>query len=157
MHKLALKAVAKQTDIDIRDATKTKRHNPIMDQEIHIEEELINLQETQESYYTAGETLSEYPKIQSHMLNEHRTILQHCIGLTERMLHGRKLPYSYTTADVDHAVRRLVGLIVEDSRRKGQRIDGDVMDILKPFMSVRQRVRMGEWGTDMIRLRRIRA
>ena len=154
MHKLALKAVARQTRISIPDATKTKRHNPILDSEIHIEEELLNLQETQESFFTAGETLSHYPKIRSHMLQERQTILQHCIGLTERMLRGRKLPYSYTASDIDRAVRRLVHLVVEDCRRTGKRIDDDIMEILRPFMTVRQRARMGEWGMDMLRLRR---
>jgi hypothetical protein len=88
------------------------------------------------------------------MLQERQTILQHCIGLTERMLRGRKLPYSYTASDIDHAVRRLVHLVVEDCRRTGKRIDDDIMEILRPFMTVRQRARMGEWGMDMLRLRR---
>jgi hypothetical protein len=150
MHRLALKAIAKLTRIDIRSAEQTTRQNPILESEIHIEEELINLQESLDTYYTAGDTLRSYPKIRSHFLQERESILKHCIGLVERMLHGRKLPYSYTAGDVDHAIKRLVQMVVEDSRRTGRRIDRDIMDIFLPFMTVRQRVKMREWGMDLV-------
>jgi hypothetical protein len=150
MHKLAVKAIARMSRIDIDAATKTVRENPILDSEIHIEEELINLKETLDSYYAAGGTLRRYPKIRLHVLRERRVILQHCIGLVERMLRGRKLPYPYTATDIDHAVRRLVQLMVEDARRTGRRIDSDIMEIFRPFMTVRQRVAMREWGMDLL-------
>jgi len=150
MHKLALKAVAGLSRIDIRTAAKTTRHNPIMDTEIHIEEELINLKETLDSYHAAGGTLRRYPKIRLHVLKERKIILQHCIGLVERMLRGGRLPYSYTTQDIDYAVRRLVQLVVDDARKTGRKIDEDIIEIFRPFMSVRQRVAMREWGMDLI-------
>ncbi len=150
MHKLALRAIARLAKIDITSAAKTTRTNPILDSEIHIEEELINLKESLDSYYTAGDTMRKYPKIQSHFLREREAILKHCIGLTERMLRGRKLPFSYTASDVDQSIRRMINLIVEDYHRNGRQIDGDIMDAFRPFMSVRQRVRMREWGIDLL-------
>lgn len=150
MHKLALKAVASMARIDIRTAANSTRHNPILDSEIHIDEELINLKETLDSYHAAGGTLRRYPKVRLHVLKERRTILQHCIGLVERMLNGRKLPFSYTAADIDDAVRRLVQLMVDDARATGRKLDEDIVDVLKPFMSVRQRVALREWGMDLV-------
>ena len=150
MHKLALKAVAALSKIDIHTAVKTTRYNPILDSEIHIEEELINLKETLDSYYAAGGTLRRYPKIRLHVLQERRIILQHCIGLVERMLHGRKLPYKYTVQDIDHAVRRLVQLMVNDAHRTGRQIDTDSIAVFRPFMTVRQRVALREWGIDLL-------
>jgi hypothetical protein len=150
MHKLALRAIAKLTRVDIQSATATVRVNPIMDSEIHIEEELINLKESLDSYHQAAPTLRRYPNIRLHVVRERRLILQHCIGLVERMLAGRKLPYSYTRKDIDYAVRRLVQLIVDDCRHTGRGIDEDIMEIFKPFMSVRQRIQLREWGMDLL-------
>lgn len=150
MNKAALKAIAKITRIDLMSAIKTKRHNPILDTEIHIEEELINLQESLDSYYTAGETLREYPKMYAHISREKRAIMKHCIGLVVRMMHGRKLPRQYTKQDVDYALRRLVQLIVLESRRAGRRIDDDIMEIFRPYLTMRQRVAMRDFGVDMI-------
>ncbi len=150
MHKLALKAIAKMSRIDIDKAAATVRENPLLESEIHIDEELINLKETLDSYHVAGGTLRRYPTIRLHVLSERRIILQHCIGLVERMLRGRKLPYAYTTRDIDRSVRRLVNLIVEDARMTGRRIDKDIMHVFLPFMTVRQRVAMREWGMDLL-------
>ena len=142
MQTLALKGIAKVTSIDIPTAVRTTRQNPILDTEIHIDEELINLKESLDSYHTAGATLNDYPTIRSHILIERRTIMQHCIGLVVRMLYGKKLPYDYTQEDIDHAIRQLVHLIIIDCRRAGQRIDRDIMEVFQPFMTVRQRLRM---------------
>lgn len=150
MHQLALRAIARLAQIDIGSAAVTIRQNPILESEIHIEEELINLQESLDTYYTAGDTLRSYPKIRTYFLLERDAILRHCIGLTVRMLRGRRLPYSYNAADIDHAIRRMIQLIVEDCRRTGRRIDHDMMEIFKPFMTVRQRVKMHEWGVDLL-------
>ena len=150
MNKLALKAIARLARVDINSAAKTIRQNPILDSEINIDEELINLKESLDSYYVAGDTLRRYPKIRDHFLRERQAILQHCIGLVERMLRGRRLPYTYTAADIDHAIRRLIQLLVEDARRTGRGIDNDIMDIFLPFMTVRQRVVMRQWGIDLV-------
>ena len=155
MNKLALKAIAKLTLIDINSAAKTVRHNPILDSEINIDEELINLKESLDSYYVARDTLRGYPKMREHFLRERQAILRHCVGLVERMLRGRRLSFSYTSGDIDQAIRRLVHLLVEDARRTGRRIDGDIMDVFAPFMSVRQRLATRQWGIDMV-FRRVR-
>lgn len=63
MNHKVLKAIARLTHIDPAAAIKSKRHNPILDAEIHIEEELINLQESLDSYYAAGDSLRQYPKV----------------------------------------------------------------------------------------------
>lgn len=156
MNKLALKAIAKFSRIDINAAAQTTRRNPILDSEINIDEELINLKESLDSYYVAGDTLRSYPTIRQHFLHERQAILQHCIGLVERMLRGRRMQYAYTAADIDHAIRRLIHLLVEDARRTGRRIDTDIMDIFVPFMSIRQRVAMRQWHMNMF-LRRARS
>lgn len=150
MYKLALKAIAKLTQIDIQAAAKTTRYNPILDSEIHIDEELINLQESIDTYHTAGDTLQKYPKVRAHILRERCTILKHCIGLIERMLRGRKLTHTYSPEDIDYAVRRLISLIVADARRADQRIDDEIMEVLRPFMTLRQRIEMREWGMDLV-------
>lgn len=150
MNKAALKAVSKLTRIDLVTAVRTKRHNPILDSEIHIEEELINLQESLDSFYAAGETLEKYPVVRSHIARERRVILKHCIGLIVRMMHGRSLPHAYTQKDVEFAVQKLVQLVVEEARRTGKRIDDDMMEVFRPFLTVRQRVAMREWGVDLI-------
>ncbi len=148
--KLALKAIARLGRIDVKSAAKITRQNPLLETEIDIGEELINLQESLDTYHTAGDTLRDYPTMQTYFRQERETILQHCIGLVSRMLGGHRLPYPYTARDVDHAVRRLIQLLVEDSRRTGRRIDVDIMEVFRPFMTVRQRVRMRQWGLDLV-------
>lgn len=142
MHKLALKGVAKVTRINMQTAVKSTRKNPLLDTELHIDEELINLKELLDTFHTAGETLKDYPAMRSHILHERRSIMQHCIGLITRMLYGKKLPHEYTEADIDFAVRRLVQLVVSDSKRAGQLIDRDIMATFQPFLSVGHRLRM---------------
>lgn len=150
MNKAALKAVSKLTRIDLVSAAQTKRHNPILDSEIHIEEELINLQESLDSYYAAGDTLQQYPKIRKHIAQEKRAITKHCIGMLVRMMHGRKLPHAYSQQDIEYALGKLVQLVVEEARKTNKRIDDDAMEVLRPFLTVRQRVEMREWGMDLI-------
>jgi hypothetical protein len=142
MHNLALKGVAKLTHIEIPIAVKTVRHNPLLETEIHIDEELINLKESFDAYHMAGETLHEYPQVRTHVLRERRSIMKHCIGLLSRMIHGKKLTRQYTEQDIDAAVRRLVQLIVIDSRRNGMFIDRDIMDTFRPFLGPVQRVKL---------------
>ncbi|HSH55920.1 MAG TPA: hypothetical protein VK983_03780 [Candidatus Limnocylindrales bacterium] len=150
MNKAALKAVSRLTRIDLVSAARTKRHNPILDSEIHIEEELINLQESLDSLYAAGDTLQQYPKIKSHISQEKRQITKHCIGMIIRMMHGRALPRSYTQKDIEFALAKLVQLVVDEARRTGKRIDEDMIQVFRPFLSLRQRVEMRELGFDMV-------
>ncbi len=145
-----IRAIAKLTHIDLVSAIKSKRMSPILDSEIHIEEELINLKESLDSYYTAGETLRQYPRMYSHISREKRAILKHCIGLVVRMMHGRALPRPYSKQDVDYAVRRLVQLIVLEAQKAGRRIDDDVLAVLRPYLSVRQRLALRDFGMDLL-------
>lgn len=149
-HRKALRAIAKLTQIDLVVAVKSKRHNPILDAEIHIEEELINLQESVESLAAAGDTVHRYPKMYSYISREKRAIMKHCIGLVARMLYGKKLPRPYTKADIDEALRRLVQLIVLEKRRSGRQIDDELMEVFRPFLTVRQRVALRDFGMDLV-------
>jgi hypothetical protein len=144
-----IRAIARLTHIDPVLAMRSKRHNPILDSEIHIEEELINLQESIESLVSAGDTIKEYPKVYSYISREKRAITKHCIGLVVRMLHGRALPRPYTKDDIDFALRRLVQLIVCEAERAGKRIDDDLMAVFRPFLTVRQRVALRDFGMDL--------
>lgn len=149
MNRLALKAIARLTRVDMKTAAQTIRHNPILDSEITIDEELINLKESMESYHIARQTLRVYPKMRMHYLYERQAIMVHCIGLVQRMLQGRKLQFSYSAADIDRSIGRLIELLLDDARRTGRRIDRDVLDVFAPFMSIRRRVVMRQWGIDM--------
>jgi hypothetical protein len=154
MNKPALKSVvwaaAQLTRIDPVIAVKSRRHNPILDTEIHIEEELINLKESIESYNAAGETLRQYPKMDAHISREKRAILKHCIGLTVRMLHGRALPRPYTRSDIEYAVRKLVQLIVFEAKAQDKKLDDEVLARFRPYLTVRQRVALRDFGMDMV-------
>lgn len=154
MNKPALKstlwAIARHARIDPVIAVKSRRHNPILDSEIHIEEELINLKESIESVTAAGDTLQQYPKVYAHISREKRAILKHCIGLTVRMLHGRALPQPYSRQDAEFAVRKLVQLIVFEARAQGKKLDDEIMARFRPYLTVRQRVAMRDFGVDMV-------
>jgi hypothetical protein len=146
----ALRAIAKLTNIDLAAAVKAKRHNPILDSEIDIEEELINLKESLDTFHSAGETLREYPKMYAHIVRERRAIMKHCLGLAARMLHGRALPRPYSKRDADEAIARLVQLVVLETKRAGQRLDDELLDVFRPFLTVRQRVILRDWSIDLI-------
>lgn len=139
MNRLVLKAVARLTHVDIRDAVSIVRKNPILGDEIHIEEELINLEEAISTYHLAGSSLDAYPDMKQHLLREKRLVLKHCIGLIARMIQGKELPRAYTVVDVNNAVRRLVRLVVRDAERANIRIDDEVMRVMHPLLSFRQR------------------
>jgi hypothetical protein len=139
MNKLALKAIAKLTHVELRESMLVTRHNPILGSEIYIDEELINLEEAIAEYRIAAVNLQKYPTIRSHLVVEKRLILKHCLGLIGRMLHGKDLPYTYSKEDIDQAVRKLVRLIVEDIRLSGIKVDEDILQALHPFMTFRQR------------------
>lgn len=146
-----IRAIARITRIDLAVAARSKRHNPILDSEIPIEEELINLKESLDSYYTAGDTLQKYPQVYSHIIREKRAITKHCIGLVVRMIHGRNLPRPYGKADIDFALKRLVQMVVFEAQKAGKRIDDDVMELFRPYLSMRQRVAMRDFSMDMIK------
>src|SRR5687767_2020329 len=83
---VALKAISQLTRIDVQEAAQTVRRNPLLDEEIHIDEELINLEEAFNIYKTAGKDLRNYPHVRKHMMREQYFILKHTIGLVCRMM-----------------------------------------------------------------------
>lgn len=146
----AMRALSKLARIDLRTAVQFRRHNPILDSEIDIEEELINLKESLDSYHTAGETIRNYPQMHMHLSRERRAIMRHCLGLAARMVEGRKLPRDYTRHDVDDALRRLIQLAVSETRRAGKHLDEEVLAALRPYLSVRQRLVLHDFGVDLV-------
>ncbi len=150
--KNALKKLAELSAVDLQRAVRTTRNHPLWNEEIHIEEELINLDETLATARVAQDTLQEYPHMRRHLLREQRAILVHSVGLVARMIKGEQLPRTYTEADTMYALTRLTRLLVDEAVRVGRKIDQDVIDTLKPFLSLRQRKQLGEWGSFSPRL-----
>jgi hypothetical protein len=150
MNKRALTMVARLAHVDLVSAIKTRRDDPLMEREINIDAELINLKESIESYYTAGDTIRSYPKMYQHALTEKREILKHCFGMVVRMMFGKSLPLPYDREDIDMAVRRLVQLVVEEARFAGKRIDEEMIEIFRPYLSMRQRVALRDFTVDMV-------
>jgi hypothetical protein len=150
MNSTTLKAIARLTRIDPALAVRSKRHNPILDSEIHIEEELINLKESLDSYHAAGETLREYPKVHAYVAREKRAIMKHCLGLLIRMSRGRVMPRPYTRAEADDALRRFVRLVVDETHRTGRKLPDDILPALRPYLTMRQRVALRDFGMDMV-------
>jgi hypothetical protein len=150
MNKRALKTVARLAHVDLVSAVRTTRFNPLLESEINVDAELINLKESIESYYSAGESLRDYPQIYEHISQEKREILKHCFGLVTRMLLGKKLPLPYTREDTDFALRRLVQLIVGEARYAGKRLDQEMINIFRPYLSLRQRLQLRDFTVDMV-------
>lgn len=148
--KIALKAAAQLADINIRSAATTVRHNALFDEEIHIEEELINLEEVLAARTVAQGSLSSYPKVRRHMMQERKEVMEHCVGLIIRMLQGKRLPRRYSEKDTEYALTRLVRMIVDEARRIEKEIDQDVMDVIRPFLSFKQKIALREWSVPNV-------
>jgi len=131
----AIIALAKLTHVNLAQAMTVIRHNPLLGDEIHIEEELINLEEAIHTFRMAGETLDDYPDMKQQLLHERRLILKHCFGLVLRMLQGKQLPRTYTPQDTQAAVRKLIKLIVVDIHRSHVVIDENILASLRPFVA----------------------
>ena len=143
--KVALKAVASVANINIGQATQITRRQPLFDEEIHIEEELINLEEAIDSYHLAAPTLKEYPDMRRQALRERRAILTHCVGLIARMLHKQPLPREYTPADTQFAIQKLVRLLVKDARKVGYQLNNKQLEAMRPYMNWQQQFNYREW------------
>jgi hypothetical protein len=137
--KSALKAIAKHTGVNIREAVSVTRVDGIFEEEIHIEDELIRLEEVIKNYHLAKDTVKDYPTMRKHLLHERRAILKHCIGLITRMMLGRPLPRPYTDQDTQMAMKQLVRLVVLDARLSGYELDREILNVLAPLMSLSQR------------------
>jgi len=144
LHRHALKAIAGLTRVNVREAVKVQRRSPVLNEEIHIEEELINLEEAVKTYRIALPTLKQYPAMRPHLQQEKRLILQHCIGLIVRMLLKKPLPRHYTTEDISRAITKLVRIIVEDIRRNGFDFDVETRRIFEPFLDLKLKLMLSE-------------
>ena len=140
MDKKAIKAVARLTHINLTQAITVVRHNPLLGDEIFIEEELINLEEAIQAHRMASDTLEKYPEMKLQMISEKRLILKHCIGLVLRMLQGRRLPREYSAQDTQVAIRKLVRLVIKDVSQNEVAMDETTLEAVRPFMGWRMRV-----------------
>lgn len=141
--KRTLSALAQLTNINIKEAKQVTRHHPLLNEEINIEEELVNLEEAFSTYETAAKTLKQYPQLSRHMVVEQRTILKHCVGLVARMIQGKSLPRKYDHDDISYALMKLVRLIVREALRVGKRIDKETLHSFEPYLTPRQRLKLG--------------
>lgn len=147
-----LKAVAQFANTDLETAVASTRTHPLWEEEIHIEEELINLQEAFETHAAADQSLARYPQMRRYLLREQRNILRHCIGLIARMQKGRRLPRQYDQQDTEYALTKLIRLLVGEALRVNKQIDDEILEILSPFLTLRQRLQLGEWKSFSLRL-----
>jgi hypothetical protein len=140
--KQALEAIAKITDIDIEQAAAMCRRHPLFDEEIHIEEELINLEEAVKAYTVAIESkaLKHYPHLRRHLLVDCRLTLVHTIGLVVRMLRKQDLPRKYSEDDIKFAIHKIVRLVIADARRTNRRLNDEIINATRPFMSLKQQL-----------------
>ena len=143
--KIEIRALSRIVGIDVDDAEKTIRKNPLFGDEIHINEELINLDESLKHYLAAAPTLKKYPKLEKHLKQELKSILTHCLGLIVRMSRRRSVPFSYDEDTVKWSVTRLCRTIVDGAiyARKARRLDRDAVEVLYPLLSVKQRAYFG--------------
>jgi len=139
----ALKAVARVVSVDINQAMKFSRRQPLFNEEIHIEEELINLEEAIKSFHIAYPTLKKYPHMRRNAIRERRQIITHRIGMAARMLRGRPLPRDYTERDTEFVIHKLVNLVVGDAQAVGYRIDDYSFEKMKPHLSFRLKFATG--------------
>jgi hypothetical protein len=135
------KALARLANINIDKATQYVRRNPLFGDEIHIDDELVNLQEGLHHYFMAAHTLKQFPSLDKHTNDELRAILVHCVGLIGRMATGKPLPRSYTKDDTKQAIKELCRTLVSTVMRTGhvRHVDQEVIDILRPYMTITQR------------------
>jgi len=141
----ALHAVAKLANINLGQAEKVVREHPILGEEIHIDEELINLEESLASNRAANHSLKEYPKLYRHIVREQRQMLKHCFGQLTRMMQGRRLPRKYSDKDTEYALGKLIQILIGEALRIGKPIDSETLNVVKPFLTLRQRKELGEW------------
>lgn len=148
----ALKAIAKLTGIDLNVAAATTRRQPLFDEEIHIDEELINLQETFWSMQRGRDTLKNYPRMLRHAVHEQEQIMKHCIGQVVRMARGQRMSRDYSQKDTTYAMTKLVRILMSEAMRSKQTIEDDVLEAIRPYLSIRQRLMLREWSSFSPRL-----
>jgi hypothetical protein len=153
--KQALTALADLVRVNITDASKATRQHGLWEEELHIEEELINLEEAFATNIAAQQSLRDYPAMRLNLIREQRAILTHCIGLLARMTQGTRLPRSYSQRDSIEAMKRLTRLIVNEALRVKKSINREVLVDLKPYMTRRQRLSFDDLGKPDQRILRL--
>lgn len=131
-------------NVNIQEAVGIVRRNPLLGEEIHIDEELINLEEAVAAT-RVSDTMNEYPEVRNFLIRDQRQMLKHIIGQLARMMQGRHLPRSYTEEDTMHALGRLIRLLVDEKMLRGKEIERPTLQIVEPFLSLHQRRNLGEW------------
>ncbi len=146
---IALKAVADIYNIKISEASQYLRKNPLLGHEIHIDEELANLEEAVFNYWSAEKSFKQkYPKLHQHLASERSAALNHSIGLIMRMIKGQKLPFPYTQADATFALRKLTGVAMYEVQAAGHTLDEKTLRKIRPLMNWRQRLALKSDGTE---------
>jgi hypothetical protein len=144
--KQALSALADLVRVNIKDATKITRQHGLWEEEIHIEEELINLEEAFATNIAAQQSLRDYPAMRLNLIREQRAILTHCIGLLARMAHGAHMPRAYDQRDLHDSMKRLTRLIINEALRVRKSVNKEILAALQPYMTRRQRLSFDELG-----------
>ena len=144
--KQALAALADLVRVNVKDASNSTRQHGLWEEEIHIEEELINLEEAFATNIAAQQSLRDYPAMRLNLIREQRAILTHCIGLLARMTQGAHLPRSYDQHDAAEAMRRLTRLIINEALRVRKSVNKEVLTALSPYMTRRQRLSFDNLG-----------
>lgn len=150
--KKALVAMARLANVNLVQAQSIIRNNPILGEEIYVEEELINLEESLAGSRAAEYSLRGYPKMHRDIVREQRLMLKHCFGQIVRMLQGRRLPRQYSDKDTQYALSKLIQLLIDEALRAGKHIDDEILTTIKPFLTIRQRYELKEWSSFSPRL-----
>lgn len=138
--KHALKAIADVYHIELHEAAQYRRQNPLIGDEIQIEQELVNLEEAMQAYWSARGAFTKYPQIHQHLAIERHQALKHCIGLLVRMLKQEPLRHPYEQKDIALALRRLARLVCDELKAAGREMDRKTVHVLAPLLSWRQRL-----------------
>jgi hypothetical protein len=135
--------LARLTGVDIEKAAQVVRKHPVYGDEIHIDEELINLHETAEHYLQTLGSLKSYPTMEIHLKKELQAMTFHCLGMLWRMIKGQKLPLEYDERDLKYGVRELTRALIEIVQKTGKSklVDAKAYTTLYPFMTLKQRHR----------------
>lgn len=152
--KHAVKAIADIYKIELNDAARYVRRNPLLGEEIPIYQELANLEEAMQSYWSAHKSFEQFPKVHQHLATERHQALKHCIGLIVRMIRHEKLAQPYDQKDIALAVKRLARLVCDELAAAGREMDRKTKHVLYPLLTWRQRLekRSGRLTAPLVRV-----
>jgi hypothetical protein len=137
--KVALRAAARITGINLKAAESAQRHNPLLGEEVMINQELINLKESYGMSRASQDTILRFPSMYQNLMQDQGEATLHSIGLIGRMIHGQRLPQTYSKRDTLVALTTLVRLVVGEAVRCGKRLDDEIIEVVRPYLTLRQR------------------